>query len=82
MIRNSVSCQSKVTVFSRALFSVLPHNSSRWQLESSVLLLWVASRGGENALLFIQLTFRLICINGLLKKVLNLLARLHKSDLA
>lgn len=82
MIRNCVSCQSKVTVFSHAWFSVLPHNSSRWQLESSVLLLCVGSHGGENVLLFIQWTFRVICMNGLLEKVLNLLATLHKSDLA
>lgn len=67
----------KVTAFSRALSSVLPHNSSRWQLGSSVLLLCVGSYGGKNVLLFIQWTFRLICINGLLEKVFNVLARLH-----
>lgn len=53
VIRNHVSCQPK-SVFSCAQFSVLPHNSSRWQLEGSVLLLCVGSHGGENVLLHIQ----------------------------
>lgn len=69
----------KATAFSHALSSVLPHNSSRWQLESSVLLLCVGSYGGKNVLLFIQWTFRLVFINGLLEKVFNVLARLHTS---
>lgn len=44
----------KVITFSHALSSVLPHNSSRWQLESSVLLLCAGSWSGKNVLLFIK----------------------------
>lgn len=69
-----------VTPLSHALPSVLPHNSSRWQLESSVLLLCVGSYGGEkNIAFFLKGTFRLRYIDGLLEKVFSILARLHSS---